>query len=630
MDGAVKRLLVPVLLAALAAVAVAFLGSWILAIPTGLIVLAIGLFVEWSLEHQGVHDPSRRSFLLGAAGLGVLMSGAGSVIGRFLRRATLPDPTPVMDEMATAAGSEYMEILMRTHHPGRSGELQLMLAPYNSSNYANESQSLAHDDPRTSHASVWMYLERIPLAVYAPGFITPGSSTQRVTLADIAPTMASFMGFGDWATNREGKPLPEIAAPSKPPKVIVVFVIDGGGWNVLNHWPDAWPYLKELHSKSMLYRNAIHGSFPAVTACAHATIGTGTFPRDHGITGHNIRVGDEVRKTYGPPGRAMPSDILLPTLSDLWSEKTNNEAWVGEIGYQIWHLGMLGHGREPGSAQKPVAIYFDEMHTHEFQPQNPQIYRMPLQAPPISVFQGYWEKYWSSPSAPPPNINDPVGRQVPCCSPPIIKYQGDIISNTLKYEPIGRTGTTDLLYINYKSPDYTGHVYNFLDPHEQTVLLEVDAQLRRLVDQLEAQYGEDFALIVTADHGQCPLPDKVDGVRLDPIQLQDAIAGHFGGGPINLVQYVAPSEVFLSRAGLWDAGIKPSDIGAFLKNYRYDQNIGWYVQQDAIEEKLLNKLEFTGVFGQDYLDTLVNQDLSRFGETSAKEADPNGIAPADW
>ena len=55
------------------------------------------------------------------------------------------------------------------------------------------------------------------------------------------------------------------------------------------------------------FRNAIHGSFPAVTACAHATIGTGTYPDEHGITGHNIR--DDtgfVRKAYGELGHAEP------------------------------------------------------------------------------------------------------------------------------------------------------------------------------------------------------------------------------------------------------------------------------------------------------------------------------------
>jgi hypothetical protein len=142
-----------------------------------------------------------------------------------------------------------------------------------------------------------MYLERIPLAVYAPGLVAPGERDERVTLADLAPTIASMIGLDGWPADREGRPLPGVPRDGMPPKAIVVFVVDGGGWNVLHHWSSAWPRQRELFGKSLLFRNAIHGSFPAVTACAHATIGTGTFPRSHGITGHNIRVGSHVRKT---------------------------------------------------------------------------------------------------------------------------------------------------------------------------------------------------------------------------------------------------------------------------------------------------------------------------------------------
>ena len=86
-------------------------------------------------------------------------------------------------------------------------------------------------------------------------------------------------------------------------------MIDGGGWNVLQHWPDSWANLKSLMGTGANFRNAITGSFPAVTACAHASIGTGTFPSQHGITGHNIRDGSKVRKAYGDAGHANPGDI---------------------------------------------------------------------------------------------------------------------------------------------------------------------------------------------------------------------------------------------------------------------------------------------------------------------------------
>ncbi len=71
--------------------------------------------------------------------------------------------------MANDLGAEYMELVRRAYHPGRSGELQLVLAPYNSANYAPESRDLVTFYRATSHASVWMYLERVPLVVHAPG-----------------------------------------------------------------------------------------------------------------------------------------------------------------------------------------------------------------------------------------------------------------------------------------------------------------------------------------------------------------------------------------------------------------------------------------------------------------------------
>ena len=71
--------------------------------------------------------------------------------------------------MASDMGAEYMELVKRAYHAGRSGDLQLLLAPFNSSNYTFESLTLVPQDPRTSHASSWMYLERVPLVVHAPG-----------------------------------------------------------------------------------------------------------------------------------------------------------------------------------------------------------------------------------------------------------------------------------------------------------------------------------------------------------------------------------------------------------------------------------------------------------------------------
>jgi hypothetical protein len=165
-------------------------------------------------------------------------------------------------------------------------------------------------------------------------------------------------------------------------------------------------------------------------------------------------------------------------------------------------------------------------------------------------------------------------------------------------------------------PDYTGHIYNMLSPMEELALREVDAQLGRLVAQLDATYGQDYALIVTADHGQCPLPNSVDGVRLDPIQLSDDINREFGGSLLPVVEYVAPSEIYLHRGRLWQSGASIDDIAAFLQNYSYRANIGPYVPGSAIEYDRLSQPEFSAVFGPDFLASLKGRDLTSYGETT--------------
>jgi arylsulfatase A-like enzyme len=601
-------------LGGVSALAITWLGSITLGLATGLIVWLLGMGAAWWSSRHGIlgpaHDPGRRRFLAIAGLGGLVWVAAGSVIGRAAAKLGRPDARLVQDEAAADLGSEYMELVQRAYREGRSGDLQLLVAPFNSANYPQESLSLVPQDPRTSHAAVWMYLERIPLVAYGPGIIRSSDSEERVTLADLAPTTAQLAGFDAWPQDREGRPLAGLQTTGKAPKVVVTFVIDGGGWNALRQWPKDWPTLGRLMREGATYRNAIVGSFPAVTACAHATIGTGTFPRTHGITGHNIRDGAEVRKAYRSPGEADPGDILVPTLADLHHDATG--AWVGEIGYQVWHLGMLGRGgsdRPPGDL--PVAVYWDEDGTRSWRPHNPDLYRLPSLVPGLDVLEGRqaaftapdWDREF-----------DPKGKQAVCCSPPIIGYQGDLIEATFLSEPIGRGDTTDLLYINFKSPDYTGHIYNMLSPWEGLVLNAVDTEIARLIDLLDERFPGEYVLFVTADHGQCPLPDAVGGVRVDPIQLEREIEGRFGGGVTKVVQSVVPSEVYLHTDALWDAGATSDDVAAHLRHLTYRQNIGPYVPRDAIEQDLLDREEFAAVFATTYLGSMGAP--ARFGATT--------------
>ena len=268
---------------------------------------------------------------------------------------TAPIPSPSLQASAHQLGAEYMELVRRTYHPGRSGDLQLVLAPVQQLQLRTRVPA-----PRAEGSTLE---PRIRMAVpraradgrVVPGVIPVSDSTDRVSLADLAPTTAALMGFSDYSAI-DGKVLPGVDTPKKPPKVIVTFVIDGGGWNVLRQWPDAWPNLERLMARERTTATRSPGRPPRSRRAHTQRSGRGRSRRARDHRTQHPRRATTVRKAYGIAGQALPSDILIPTLADRWSDATDNEAWVGEIGYQVWHLGMLGRGganRSPTTSRSP-------------------------------------------------------------------------------------------------------------------------------------------------------------------------------------------------------------------------------------------------------------------------------------
>lgn len=612
------------------ALVVASTGGLVAAVVTGLAVLGVALLViRDRTAGDAEPDASRRRFLRSVlAGAGILSVAGGTALGAVLRRMTRPDPRPVLEASARDLGAEYLELVTRAYHPERMGDLQLLVTPFSSSNYEQESTHLLPNDPRSSHAVPWMYAERVPIVVWSPGRVEPQDHEERVTLADLAPTAAKLMGFDEYRA-ADGMPLPGIPSVTPPvqPRVIVTLVIDGGGWNVLQRWPEAWPNLRRLMREGAFYRNAIAGSFPAVTAATHATIGTGAFPRTHGITGHNVRRDGAPVKAWGAAGRVDPTFLLEPTLADRWTAWTEDRAWVGEIGYQVWHVGMIGRGGRP-MGDLPVGVYWDEQAGGEWRPHHPERYRLPGHVPGLDRLAQLTAEYTPPPESPYDRWIRKPGKAV-CCFPPVVRYQGELIEATLDSEPIGEDEVPDLLYINYKAPDYSGHVYNMDDERQAEVLGAVDEEIGRLADQLVQRYGPGRSvLIVTADHGQCPQIDANGGVRIDPIQLDEDLRREFGASVFGLVEMVAPSEVYLSSRALADAGFTLEDVAAFLADYRYGQNLGPYVPADAIRRDRLGARSFAAVLPTTFIAELAAVDLARYGATRYPGADPYGIPPA--
>jgi predicted AlkP superfamily pyrophosphatase or phosphodiesterase len=72
-------------------------------------------------------------------------------------------------------------------------------------------------------------------------------------------------------------------------------------------------------------------------------------------------------------------------------------------------------------------------------------------------------------------------------------------------------GGTDLLALSFPAVDNAGHQFGPASHEVQDVLMRLDAQLGRVLDQLDAQVGPDqYVVALTADHGVAFLPEQVN------------------------------------------------------------------------------------------------------------------------
>jgi hypothetical protein len=472
-------------------------------------------------------------------------------------------------ESACSLPTEYMRRIRRGYHPGKSPDI--IVVP-REPNFFGGFVS-------TSHSGPWDYLQRVPMVFYGPGFIRPMGQVEldrEVTLADLAPTLAELLGTAP-PPGTVGRPLREILVrPSQrraPPRVIVTVVWDGGGWNVLDAWPDSWPTLARLIEDGANMADATVGSSPSVTPAIHATIGTGVYPKQHGITGIEMRIEDE-GVGIGAFRRRSPEFLLAPTLADVFDPRTGNAAQVGMFAYKSWHLGMIGHGASWPGGDADIATILTQSEkpvTNTFHYSLPDgiagVPGLRKSIRTVDLDDGKLDATWMGHEI----LNDPTARRD---TPAWVLYQTRIIKAVLTQEGFGADSVPDLFYTNYKQIDEVGHNWNMVNPEMDQMIRYSDAALGDLVTYLNHRVGEGrWVLAVTADHGQGPDPKSSGAWPINMGELQGDVERHFGAGTGRLISSTSPAGFWLDRLGLNEAAVTEDDIAAYLLDYRLADNV---------------------------------------------------------
>jgi hypothetical protein len=429
------------------------------------------------------------------------------------------------------------------------------------------------------HAGPWNYVQQVPMFWYGPGWVPAvGEVDRRITLADIAPTQAAFLGF-DFAAP-DGRPLREVLSTasgrSDRPALLVVLVWDSAGNNVLREHPRAWPNLRSLRDEGVWYTRAEVGSAPPATAQIHATIGTGAFTGTHGLTSHHLRIGPRVTKPYELGSRYL----LLPTLADLYDRALGNRPAVGLAGSTVTHLGMMGHGGLWGGGDKDLAILRDvpgaetlgaEGITWNLLGKLRPYYRFAPYANDLPPITRYFDDVDRRDGALDGRWFDSVIASEETLqgfhTPARIPYQDRLIRELIRREGFGDDDVTDLFFINHKLIDHIGHVESMNSEEMEDTIEAEDAALVELIELLDQEVGEGrWVLTLTADHGATPDPNVSGADVISQHDIQQALIDRFDtdGDDVSTIDSVQPTGVFVNERELREEGATIEDVAAFL------------------------------------------------------------------
>lgn len=506
---------------------------------------------------------------------------AGAVAGALALKGS--DGTP-LDGESPPARSAFMEAacnippkwatrVARGYVQGGPRNADLIIIPAPPYGYVGGFES-------TSHSGPYEFLQRVPLIFHGPGFIQSQGGVEigdEVTLADLAPTYAEMMNY-DFPT-REAKPLSEVLTESDDtPNLIVTVVIDGGGWNVLNEWPRAWPFMKELTQTSTSVTNATVGSSPSVTPSIHTNLSTSAFPDQHGVTGIVVRknngtfVGGFTKDLDYAGSKTDPSVALkVTTLADEWDKDMDNAPQIATVSFGNFTAGMIGHGSELKGGDQDIAAFEEESAWAT----DPRYYSLPeylnTEVPGPEAFKeetdlldGQSDDLWRGHEIAPLDA-----------TPAFAKFENEAIKAIISREGMGADELTDLFYINYKAPDMAGHQWNMIAPEQKDVLKSVDDALRDLVSFLDTQVGSDeYVLAITADHGQTPL--EAGGWAVDKDEILNDVSEEFDqtSNGVGLLERTSPTVMFVNSAELKANNVTPEELANFLTDYTIEENVG--------------------------------------------------------
>jgi hypothetical protein len=403
-----------------------------------------------------------------------------------------------------------------------------------------------------------------------------------------------------------------------------LLVFDQMRGDYLEHWGELWGEegFRRLQTGGAWFSRCHYPFACTETGPGHATLATGRSPSSHGIVGnswYDRRAGEDVYCVAGvrpyeavPSGAAgegpsTPERLLGPTVADALRETCGARARVFSLSLKDRAAVFLG-GRGPD------ACYWFDLWTGDFMTSS--YYRNRPHAwltdfnrdrPADRWFSKDWTRLrpdldylrHSGPDAVPgggtgwlqkrtfPHPTTGGLRRLHSKPYADKDYYGAVLTSpfgnelllelarkVIDAEKLGGGATRDLLCLSFSATDPIGHSWGPDSQEMLDAMLRADRLVAALLAHLDARVGRDrYLLVLTSDHGVCPLPEvsrarKRDAGRVSFKRLREAantiLDRAHGGGHGRWIEATPESWLYLNHRLLAARGLKAADVEAAL------------------------------------------------------------------
>jgi predicted AlkP superfamily pyrophosphatase or phosphodiesterase len=373
------------------------------------------------------------------------------------------------------------------------------------------------------------------------------------------------------------------------PKLIVILVADQMRADYLERYSKTFTAgLRRLVENGAWFQRAMYPYLNTITCAGHSTIGTGTFPYQHGMilnTWFDRKTGkttdctdDRKEKEINYNGLTGPGDsgrrIHVPALADFVRRQRGHVATISMKARSA--IGLAGHSGD-------IVLWFDtrggwQTSTAYTPKPTPFVQQFIADNRVESAYGHAWERlhdasaYQGKDDSPLERAPTGWTRTFPHIigsksgkpdeefyghwmrSPLSDEYAGKLAAATADELRLGRGPHIDFLGVSFSALDLVGHAYG-PDSHEvQDIVARLDLTIGALLDHLDRTVGAgNYVVAFTADHGVAQIPEESGrGGRETNAETTAAIEKALVPllGPGKYVANAAYTDIYLQKTAL--------------------------------------------------------------------------------